>query len=89
MLVLFLACPGCHPYYDYPRFPIHIPHTTLLHASQVEKKVEKIRQVCHITSKKLNACMQSSGPDVERRLVYFGTCVICIIISFQFLFIPS
>ena len=34
----------------------------------VEKKVEKIRQVCLTTSKKLNACMQSTGPDVEKRL---------------------
>ncbi|XP_046855008.1 rho GTPase-activating protein 44-like isoform X2 [Xenia sp. Carnegie-2017] len=34
----------------------------------VEKKVEKIRQVCHITSKKLNACLQSTGSDVDKRL---------------------
>ncbi|CAB3998919.1 rho GTPase-activating 44-like isoform X2 [Paramuricea clavata] len=34
----------------------------------VEKKVEKIRQVCQTTSKKLNACMQSTGPDVDKRL---------------------
>ena len=40
--------------------PLHI---------QVEKRVEKIRQVCLTTSKKLNACMQSTGPDVEKRLV--------------------
>ncbi|XP_028395604.1 rho GTPase-activating protein 44-like isoform X2 [Dendronephthya gigantea] len=33
-----------------------------------ERKVEKIRQVCQITSKKLSACMQSTGSDVEKRL---------------------
>lgn len=38
-------------------------------SSQAEKKVEKIRQVCQVTSKKLSACMQSTGPDVEKRLV--------------------
>lgn len=33
-----------------------------------EKKVEKIRQLCHITTKKVHLCMQSSGGDVEKRL---------------------
>ena len=38
---------------------------------QVEKNVEKIKMACTTTSKKLNMCMLSSGPDAERRKVGF------------------
>ena len=31
--------------------------------------MEKIKQVCQTTTKKLNLCMQSSGPDADKRLV--------------------
>ena len=45
-------------------------YTTVFYI-QVEKNVEKIKMACTTTSKKLNMCMLSSGPDAERRKVGF------------------